>query len=148
MVLSTPIMRITARPKFVSAKAVRLPKCPFSLANYSLGQVGHGPCEYRDTGHGKAKAPGLRLVRSDEKGCPGLVKLTVSIVGLLELSFISRVLTERLSDDQMHPSRTTHMCRVQEVRRMSPTSPLSIRTITPEPPLPSTTALHMPIKPL
>ena len=92
------------------SEAVCLPKCPFSLTNYSLGQVGHGPCEYRDTGHGKAKAPGLKLVRFDEKGCSGSVKLTVSIVGLLELSFISRVLTERLSDDQMHPSWTTHTC--------------------------------------
>ena len=25
------------------SEAVCLPKCPFSLTNYSLGQVGHGP---------------------------------------------------------------------------------------------------------
>ena len=49
------------------------------------------------------------------------VKLTVSIVGLLELSFISRVLLkERLSEgDRMHPSRPDHTCARGE-QRMSP----------------------------
>ena len=38
------------------SEAVRLPKCPFSLANYSSWVRWGTAREYRDTGHGKAKA--------------------------------------------------------------------------------------------
>ena len=128
MVLSTPIMRITVRPKFVSARRSAFLNVPFHWPITAPGSGGARPVSIGTQDTEKPRL--LKLVKSDEKSCPCSVKLTVSIVGHLELSFISRVLMKPLSEDQMHPSwsRRDHTCAGENVTRCSP---LSIRTITP-----------------
>ena len=68
MVLSTPIMRIIAPAKFVSARRSAFLNVPSQRTNYGSGGARPVRIAAQDT-----EKP--RLAGSDEKGCPGSVKI-------------------------------------------------------------------------
>ena len=127
MVLSTPIMRITAWPKFVSARRAASLNVPFHWPITGSGGARPVSKETQETEKTRLGSDWSDLMRR-------AVMASVPIVGRLELPFISRVLIlERLS-------RTTH---VQQVRGMSPAPIVDLDHNSAQ----RTSALHMPIKP-